>query len=224
MPDCRDSLRRAYTGTLFSAPSTVRLFNPYRDREAALDVPDAPARRRANLLAALEAMPRGPVDVLVVAEAPGPRGCRFSGLPFTSEGQLLDPAFPVGGRPSSVRFEQTGKPYREPSGTVFWRVMAPYAGRFWVWNTVPLHPHRAGVPLSVRAPTAAEARAWHGLVALHVTALAPRAVVAVGRHAERALAEIGAGTGVVPTYVRHPSQGGAAAFADGMAAVWTALG
>ena len=213
----RDALWTLFETDLFTAPSSDRLFNPYRDRHPDHDVPDAPARRRANLRAAFDALPDR-VDVLVVAEAPGPWGCRFSGVPFTSEAQLLDPAFPLSGRPSSVRFETTGKPHRESSGTVYWREMLPHWGRFWTWNTVPLHPHRPDEPLTIRAPTLAEARAWHGLLAATVAALAPRAVVAVGRKAERALAEIG----VAATYVRHPSQGGATRFAEGMRTVMNA--
>lgn len=219
MADATVRLRRAYEQTLFAAPSTDRLFNLYRDRDDALDTADAPARRRANLLAALDRLPAGPVDVLVVAEAPGPWGTRFSGVPLASEAQLADRAFGLAGTPSSARFEREGRPHRESSSTIYRTLMAPYAGRFWTWSTVPLHPHRPGAPLTIRAPTAAEARAWHGLLALHAEALAPRRVVAVGRHAERALAAVG----VAATYVRHPSQGGAPAFRAGMAAVWDGL-
>src|SRR5690606_10917057 len=107
----------------------------------------APAIRRDNLrsyLAAYESMP----DILLVCEAPGPWGCRFSGVPITSESQLLDPAFPVHGRKSSTAAE----PYSEYSANIHWRVLAPYFPRFLTWNTVPLHPHRED-PLSIRTPT-----------------------------------------------------------------------
>mgnify|MGYP002851478923 CR=1 FL=1 len=42
---------------LFGAPSTDRLFNPYRDAHPEHDVPEAAALRRANLRAALDAVP-----------------------------------------------------------------------------------------------------------------------------------------------------------------------
>jgi len=76
---------------VFPIPSTDRLFNPYRDGAPDLDREDAPAIRRENVrayLAAYDTMP----DVLLLAEAPGPWGCRFSGVPITCEAQLLDPA------------------------------------------------------------------------------------------------------------------------------------
>ena len=63
-------------------------------------------------------------------------------------------------------------------------------------------------------------RAWHGLLAETVEALRPARAVAVGRKAEGALRAVGAD----PVYVRHPSQGGATRFREGMAALWEELG
>lgn len=214
----RERLRQAFCEALFAAPSTDRLFNLYRDRHPAFDTAEAPARRRANLLAALDRLGAS-VDMLVVAEAPGPWGTRFSGVPLASEAQLAEGAFGLSGTPSSVRFEREGRPHRESSSTIYRTLMEPYVGRFWTWSTVPLHPHRPDEPLSIRAPTQAEAHAWHHLLALHAGVLSPRVTVAVGRHAERALAAVG----VAATYVRHPSQGGAPAFRAGMAALWAGL-
>jgi uracil-DNA glycosylase len=70
-----------------------------------------------------------------------------------------------------------------------------------LWNVVPTHP---GTPTSNRRPTSADVRAarpfldelTHG-----------RHVVAVGRLAASVLGA---------PYVRHPSHGGAAAFAEGL--------
>ncbi len=218
----RDRLAALVAAHLYAAPGDDRLFNPYRDTDAH-DGPDAPARRRANLEAALDAVaaaaPTGRPDVLVVAEAPGPWGCRFSGIPFTNERQLLDPAFPVDGQPTSAAFATTGEPVTEYSGSIYWDAMLPHWGRFWTWNAVPLHPHRAGEPLTIRTPGVREVRRWHALLAGVVEALDPAACVAVGRKAEGALDAIGAD----PVYVRHPSQGGATAFREGVAALWERL-
>lgn len=219
MPDWRQPLTDLFRAQLYDELAGDRLFNPYRDTDAH-DAPDAPATRRANLEAAVEAVaraaPGGRPDVLVVAEAPGPWGCRFSGIPFTNERQLLDPAFPVEGRPSSVRFAQTGEPVREMSGGIYWDAMLPHWGRFWTWNAVPFHPHRADEPLTIRTPGVREVRRWHGLLADVIGVLEPAAVLAVGRKAEGALAAVGAD----PIYVRHPSQGGATLFREGVAAFW----
>lgn len=210
-PDWRAALKAAFRAHLFDAPSTEDLFNPYRDRDPALDLEDAPAIRQANLLAVPDAYPERP-RILLVAEAPGPRGCRLSGVPFVSEAQLCDPAFPspknpLGGRPSSP-----GAPTAEYSGGIFWRVVRPYWPGFFVWNSVPLHPHRAGDPMSIRAPRVREIKAWLPLLEAVLQALEPQTLIAVGRKAESALGRIGREA----HYVRHPSQGGATAFERGL--------
>ncbi len=206
---------RLLSEALFGRPGDDRLFNPYADCDPALDRPDAPAVRQANLRRFLAAFP-APPPVFVAAEAPGPWGCRFSGVPVTSQRQLLTPGFPVQGEPSSL----APLPHLEYTAGIYWRVVGPYFPQVFTWNAVPLHPHRPGAPLSIRTPGPAEVRAWTGLLAALVGALRPARIVALGRVAERALAAVGAPA----VYVRHPSQGGARRFAEGMAAVLAEAG
>ena len=138
---------------------------------------------RARLAAYLRS--RADAPVLLVGEAPGYRGARVSGLPFTSERQL------------------TGTGPAEATATIVQRVLAELEvrDRVLLWNVVPTHP---GTEVSNRRPTTAE-------VAIGVEFAARlaegRRVVAVGRVAARALER---------PYVRHPSRGGAARFADGL--------
>jgi hypothetical protein len=73
-----------------------------------------------------------------------------------------------------------------------------------LWNVVPTHPHRPGRPRSNRRPTRPEVE--EGLPFLRQLARGRR-VLAIGRLAE---AVLGA------PYVRHPSHGGACAFAAGL--------
>jgi len=208
-----EPFRRAWAAFecwLFPAPSSDRLFNLYRDRHPELDRPEAPAIRRRNLwryLAAYETPP----PVFLLAEAPGPWGCRFSGVPLTSEAQLLDPGFPLAGEASGL----AERPHREYSARIYWRVMRPYFPRFFTWSAVPLHPHRPGAPLSIRTPTQREVRDWLPLVADLIEALKPAQAIAIGRKAEFALRSLG----VRCTYVRHPSQGGARLFETGVRAL-----
>jgi len=195
--------------------STEEAFNPYRDRRDALDVDDAPAIRRANLRAFLGAYDTAP-PLFLLLEAPGPWGCRFSGVPITSEAQLADPDFPLDGRPTS----REAGPHTEYSASIFWRVCRPLFPHFFVWNSVPLHPHDPGAPLSIRTPRRTEVREWQPLLTDLLEALAPDRIVGVGRKAERALDEAGAD----PTYVRHPSQGGAKKFEAGIREIATEMG
>ncbi|MFV1980082.1 MAG: hypothetical protein ACC655_02925, partial [Rhodothermia bacterium] len=57
-----------------------------------------------------------------------------------------------------------------------------------------------------------ETRAWSELISAFEQSFRPRKVAAVGRVAERACGL----NGIACTYIRHPSQGGANAFREGM--------
>jgi uracil-DNA glycosylase family 4 len=130
--------------------------NFYREGEGA-------ALRRARLASYLESRAEAPL--LLVGEAPGYRGARISGIPFTSERQL------------------TGSGPAESTATIVHRVLAELGltDEVLLWNVVPTHP---GTAISNRAPTAAEVAA--GLP--FALALAEgRRVVAVGRIAATAL-------------------------------------
>ena len=199
---------------VFEHPGTDTLFNQYVTEDPAYDRPAASRIRRSNLRSYSASFKRRP-EVLLLAEAPGPRGCRFSGVPITSEEQLLDPEFPIDGRQSSL-----GTPNREYSAGIFWKNLLGHADRFFVWNTVPFHPHKTGMPMSIRTPTASEIAEFEPVVRALFDILRSRTVVAIGRKAERSLASCG----IESTYVRHPSQGGALHFAEGMAAVFSQPG
>ncbi|MDA8387451.1 MAG: uracil-DNA glycosylase [Nitrospiraceae bacterium] len=160
-------------------------------------------------------------SVLLVGEAAGPWGARFSGVPFTSERQLEKGGLPFRGRKSSNH----EPPYSENSGTVVWGALLPRYPEFFLWNAVPLHPHRKGEPLSIRTPGAREIRAFCPLLreALDIlrnpSGAGQGRVVAVGRKAEYALKLIG----VPCLYARHPAQSGAARFRAGISRAFTGV-
>jgi uracil-DNA glycosylase len=156
-------------------------FNFYRDGRGA-------ATRRKRLLAYLESRREAPL--LLVGEAPGYRGARISGVPFTSERQL------------------TGRGPAEPTATIVRRVLAELGleEETLCWNVVPTHPHLPGRPETNRRPTRGEARAARPLLN---ELMAGRRVIAVGRLAQSVLDA---------PYVRHPSHGGAAEFRAGLLA------
>ena len=211
-----DDVWSLFESRVFSVPSTqdgpAPLFNQYRDRGLRVDRPDAGAIRRSNLFGYLSSFAECP-SVLVVGEAPGWRGCRFSGVPFTSEAQLCDGALPFTGHQSSA----ASSPYAENTATIFWRSARPYGSSFLVWNCVPFHLHRPDDPLTNRAPTRREILAHLESLTALLALLEPRLVVAVGRSAGWALRQMD----VPCTYVRHPSHGGADEFSKGFE---TALG
>lgn len=109
----------------------------------------------------------------------------------------------VSGIPFTSERQLTGRGPAEASATIVHRTLRAL-GLFddvLLWNVVPTHP---GSSASNRRPTSGEiAAARPFLEELRER----RLVVAVGRIAAAALAA---------PYVRHPSHGGAAAFADGL--------
>src|SRR5262245_8856227 len=119
MEELIERLRRARIGATF---------NFYRDGEGA-------ALRRERLSAYLGARAEAPL--LLVGEAPGFRGARISGIPFTSARQL------------------TGSGPAEATATIVHRVLAELGidEDVVLWNVVPTHP---GTASSNRRPTRAE--------------------------------------------------------------------
>jgi uracil-DNA glycosylase len=121
------------------------------------------ALRRERLTAYLGARTGAPL--LMVGEAPGYRGARVSGIPFTSERQL------------------TGRGPAEATATIVHRVLAELGltDEVLLWNIVPTHP---GSATSNRAPTRAEIAA--GRCFADELACC-RTVVTVGRVAQATL-------------------------------------
>jgi uracil-DNA glycosylase len=169
------------------------------------DLPGAAAIRVENLRAYLAE--RAGADVVCLGEAGGYQGMRWSGIAFTSERNLLGWGLPY--RPTCA-----ARTWSEPSGTIVHKVLEELGAerRVILWNTVPTHPHRPGVPLSNRRPTIAEVEAGAPLAMRLIELVQPRTVVAVGRIAESVLP-----SGTV--YVRHPANAGGPAFREGMRAI-----
>lgn len=183
--------------------------NPYRDVIAGLDRPAAARRRQSNLAAYVERV--GRPRLVLVGEALGYRGGRFSGIAFTSERQLVGGdawRLPWGGEPFSAT-STNPQLWLEPSGSVLWGALGGQAKGVLVWNAFPWHPWGARGPLSNRTP---ERRLL--LANLHVlervlAEVGEARIAAVGRTAEAALAALGVGE---VARLRHPSHGGAAIF------------
>jgi hypothetical protein len=200
---------------VFPLPSTDRLFNPFRDVDPRVDLPEGRDIRRANLFGYLSSFKRKP-PLLLIGEAAGPWDCRFSGVPFTGERDLCTGALPFRGERSS-RAEPlltSGRtpPYTSQTAAIFWGVLRPRHSDFLVWNCVPFHPHREGRILSVRPPDTGEIRRFLDPLASLDRLLRPERIIAIGRRAEQALKA----AGLSAPYVRHPSQGGARQFRDAM--------
>jgi uracil-DNA glycosylase len=203
----------ALIAELAALPAPADAINPY-----AADGPPGNAVRRGNLRLALRlALERGP-DLLLVGEAPGYNGARRTGVPFTSERLLLSGVEPLGQYGAARGFAiatDDGRLSAEPTATIAYRELSAL-GLFAVgWNAYPLHPHRPGDDQSNRPPRAAELALGLPLLA-RVRALFPAIpAVAMGNIADRALSTLG----IPHAKLRHPAQGGAAIFAQGLRAL-----
>ena len=115
---------------VFKQPSTPTLFNQYKDTEPDIDKKNAHKTRRENLYNYLSSFKKKP-EYILIGEAPGPNGCRFTGVPFTNEVQLLNPKLiPFAGKPTS----NLEKPVSGLSAKIFWETLLDYHPRFLAWD------------------------------------------------------------------------------------------
>jgi hypothetical protein len=188
------------------------LFNPWADvctEDLAANGPDA---KRARLARHLDCE----AEFILCGEAAGWQGMRHTGLAFTSERHVVQGTVPRL-KAGAARLTTRDKPFTEPSATLVWRSLHALgiADSVVMWNALPMHPFVAGVPRTNRTPTDNELA--HGRRPLQVLLAAyPRAtVIAVGKKAAEQLTRLG----VTPAAaIRHPANGGALAFAQGMEA------
>ena len=212
----------------FSAPN---VFNPWRSFDATHDATRAAPTIRRRQLAAYLAERRQGARLLLIAEAAGYQGAKFSGIAMTSERILLGHLAARGIAPQAVLHapvERSSRPqdkplgFNEPTATVVWGTLlgAGFDARAWVnWNAFACHPHRPGEPLSNRTPTRAELEAGRPLLAGFLQLFDGAEVIALGRHAAQSLTLLE----VPHRAVRHPSMGGAARFRAEILAILAGL-
>lgn len=190
------------------------LFNPWRDfcaGDLPQNTPDAKLHRLAQHLAVTP-------ELILCGEAPGYQGCVRSGIAFTSERLIIEGLIPRVS-PANGRLTERNRPFSEPSATIVWKTLIKLgiAEKTLLWNAVQLHPYKPGNLLSNRTPSNAEIAL--GRPAMHILkATFPQAkIIAVGRKAEILLIEMGI---TLTTAIRHPANGGAVKFSEGLAALF----
>jgi uracil-DNA glycosylase len=200
----------ALIAALTALPDSNDYVNFYRD-----DGPPGGAVRRRNLQLALEhGQQRGP-DLLLIGEAPGYNGCRRSGVPFTSEPLLLAGIAGLdqfGSARGYARSTDDGRLPAEMTATIVYGALSSHHCYAVGWNAAPLHPCRAGNPQSNRAPRAAELAEGLPLLQAFLALYPGVPVAAMGRVAAQQLQRLG----VSHTLLRHPAQGGATIFRQGL--------
>ena len=186
------------------------LFNPYTDHDPLHDLPDAPARRRQNLQLYLEQLLLLRPTTLWLAESGSHTGTRRSGLPLipTTVVTSLNQHFSVSGFTSPTKTDdQSGM-----TASYVWTAALVQPQLPLLWNAVMAHPHRPGQPYRNRSVRQTELCAYLPVLLQLIDCFELQAFVAIGRPAERMLRE----AALPYRYVRHPAQGGAAAFRAGI--------
>ena len=192
------------------------VFNPWGEIDAQdIEQLSANLHRVGNLTMHLAIEPR----FILIGEAPGYRGCHFSGIPFTSEKQIFNHEVPYVARWG--RITTRARPWSEPSASIVWRQLRELkiVDQVILWNAFPWHPFKADRgPLSNRTPTRAELMGNADVLKMLLDEKNADGVriVAVGNSADYTLRHLG----IYPDrIVRHPSMGGARLFADQLARI-----
>jgi uracil-DNA glycosylase len=166
--------------------------------------------RHSNLSVYLNQMDEIQPKVLLIGEAPGHKGCRFTGVPFTSEGVLFKNDF---FKNKEYQFiNDLNRLNNEPSATIVWNELSAYENKPLIWNIYPFHPHTFQNINSNRTPNKEELKLGKLILVDFLKLFKIRRIGAVGVQASNKLKELG----IEFEYIRHPSMGGKQQFIDGL--------
>lgn len=197
-----------------SACGHINMHNPWLDRCATELHPDGPESRKARLKQHLSTPnPK----LLIIGEAPGYQGCRYTGLAFTSERLLMEGAIPRMEGLDRERITSRNRPWSEPSATIVWGALHEHglAEETVLFNAVPWHPEGAKGPHSNRTPSTSEKREGFKFLGMLLEIYPGIQVAALGNTASDLLTE----QGVDHVKLRHPANGGATLFRNGLAKI-----
>jgi uracil-DNA glycosylase len=191
--------------SLSERESSEIVFNQYQDEEI-----------RNNLKLYLDYLIRNKHDLLLIGEAPGYKGCRLTGIPFTSGVVIKNTKHKI--------FKEIGSEIKlhqvvsENTATILWDFMGNDRPVPILWNAFPFHPHKRGIPESNRKPDVQELAEGKKYLKIVYDIFKPKKLCSLGQVGEIALREL------FPTektiYIRHPSHGGKKNFINGMLKIY----
>jgi uracil-DNA glycosylase len=166
--------------------------------------------RRNNLKVYLAKMKTINPRILILGEAPGYKGCRLSGIAFTSEKVLFENPFFSGEEMQYVNIQKDLE--SEISATIVWSEISKFAEKPLIWNVFPFHPHSVADIKTNRTPTNTELEEGKEFLIDLLQIFEIQKIIALGRKPESQLTEIG-----IPfSYIRHPANGGKNQFLLGL--------
>ena len=168
--------------------------------------------RRNNLKVYLNKMKTLNPKYLILGEAPGYKGCRLSGIAFTSEKVLSKNDF---FKNELIQFINDKHNYEsEISATIVWSEISKLIDKPLIWNIFPFHPHSTNDTKTNRTPTKIELEEGKSFLNDLLEIFEIKKIIALGRKPESQLEKIG-----LPfSYIRHPANGGKNDFVNGLCA------
>lgn len=171
--------------------------------------------RRDNLLIYLRQMNRLKPKIILIGEAPGYKGSRLTGVPFTSEYILMNKMKGVelfGVENGYKLATENSRLPKEATATMIWDALLRHNIVALAWNAFPFHPHKKDNGQSNRTPLKKELLIGERFILQMIEMFNIKKVVAMGNKAEESLNKLG----IRNQKVRHPAQGGKNEFNKGI--------
>lgn len=203
---------REFVEDLARTEVTPNVFNQYSYKF------EENAIRRDNLLIYLREMSILKPKIILVGEAPGYRGCRLTGVPFSSEYLLINnmEGMNLFGKDKGYKLPiDTDKLTKEPTATIVWQTFIKYDLKVFGWNAFPFHPYKQGNMESNRTPLKKELLIGEKPLLRIIELFNIKNIIAMGNKAEESLNKLG----INCDKVRHPAQGGKNDFVQGIRAI-----
>ena len=159
--------------------------------------------------------------ILLVAEAPGYKGCAITGIPLTSGRVFQEISHPLllnlKDKIYLPRLESENTAtiaQRHIFDVIVWSYLATKKTTPLFWNSFPFHPHHQGNLSSNRSPNSSEVKYGSEILRELCKIYQPEAIAGIGKKGLAVLQQTFSGQFF--DYIRHPSYGGKLQFIEGM--------
>jgi len=187
----------SFLNMLASRQSSESVYNQYKDE-----------RLLHNLKTYFSYLLTNGYGPLMIGEAPGYKGCRITGIPFTSSNQISHSKHKIFTQNSSDFFLSVKK--SENTASIVWEKIKTDTTFPVFWNAFPFHPHKKDNSLSNRRPVGEETEEGKKYIALLLELFPTKRIYAIGNVSYDLMRNNFPGFEVV--YIRHPSFGGKKGF------------
>lgn len=204
-----ENILKEFIENIANIQVTPNVYNQYDYSSKANEI------RRNNLLIYFKKIYKLNPKVLFVGEAPGYRGCRLTGIPFTSEHLLMNNMNGMNffGKKAGYKLAcEKDKLMKEATATIIWETLIKYHILPLSWNSFPFHPYKSGVSESNRTPLKKELLIGEKPLLEIIKIFNIHHIIAIGRKAEGSLKKLN----IPAHYVRHPAQAGKNEFVEGI--------